>query len=165
MNNMWNRLRAGYRAFQSPIAQVNTRNQYESWWFKHGPKLNNSWLERFCEFHKIPPLQFISCFNKRESIHLSKTSKTFFSLQKTSTIDLRHLKDLWLEKLIFQWVLRNSNILNIWGFPYGSSISQLQIPRTLAKSLLQNSQGNGQVTVLFFVLRLQVTMREVTAEV
>ena len=31
MNNMWNRLRAGYRAFQSPIAQVNTRNQYESW--------------------------------------------------------------------------------------------------------------------------------------
>lgn len=78
MNNMWNRLRAGYRAFQSPIAQVNTRNQYESWWFKHGPKLNNSWLERFCEFHKIPPLQFISCFNKRESIHLSKNLKNVF---------------------------------------------------------------------------------------
>lgn len=78
MTNTWNRLRAGYRAFKSPIAKTNTRNQYESWWFKHGPKQNNSWLERFCEFHKIPPLQFISCFDKRESIHLSQNLKKVF---------------------------------------------------------------------------------------
>ena len=101
MNNMWNRLRAGYRAFQSPIAQANTRNQYESWWFKHGPKLNNSWLERFCEFHKIPPLQFISCFNKRESIHLSKNLKNVFFAPENLNDRFKTFEDFMIGEVDF----------------------------------------------------------------
>lgn len=77
---IWTRLKAGYRAFKAPIPQINTRNEYESWWFKPGPKLNNTWLERFCRFHSIQPIQFVSCFAKRENIQLSKRlRKVFFA--------------------------------------------------------------------------------------
>lgn len=75
---MWNRLRAAYHAFKTPVPTLNTRNDYESWWFQPGPKLNDSWFERFCRFHGIPPLQFISCFKKRENIQLSKKLKKVF---------------------------------------------------------------------------------------
>jgi len=75
---MKDRFIRAYRAFNAPIPKMETRNQYESWWSKPGPELNDSWIEKFCAFHQIPPLQFISCYKNRETIQKSKHLKTVF---------------------------------------------------------------------------------------